>query len=121
MTDHMTEDRRSLLMSLLRGERPTAELRRELARHPWDCESPLVTLEATHVRGMTQRFVDGLISARDLEDWADALELREDIDMEAGKEDLLRETIQRLANPELYDPLTRDHAADILREMDEVA
>jgi hypothetical protein len=58
---------------------------------------------------MKPRMPEGSISAADVEDWANAVEGREDVGREAGYESLLNDAIFELANPMLHEPLTREH------------
>lgn len=82
-----------------------------LSVFPWDCEESLVTVTAADAHAILRRYVDGGLSAVQVEAWADAVEVRDDIDFEGGSSGLVRECIHELANPSLEGELTEVVAA----------
>jgi hypothetical protein len=76
----------------------------------WDSERELVTIRPAHVLKVLSRFRSGALSAEQVEKWANAIEGREDIDLEAQNRELLREAIFALANPDLQGDITTDVA-----------
>lgn|SRR5690606_4870367 len=106
--------RRALLLELLDGTTPTVELIAQLAKHPWDCEHPMVLMAPGQVRRALQRYLDGNATPEELELWAETLESRDDVGFEDGFEKLGRELLWELANPELQGPLSKDSARAIL-------
>ncbi len=61
---------------------------------------------------MLRRFLSGEISDRNVSDWADAVEARDDIGFNEEDEDILTDVIYELANPELTRPLSPETAAE---------
>jgi hypothetical protein len=57
---------------------------------------------------------DGLISYEDLENWADAIELRDDIGFEA---DEMLEIIFELANPDINGQLSKERLEEMIKEL----
>lgn len=98
-------ERAKLLETLLAGRVPTEEVLRRLRDYPWDSEV-LVHVKPKHLLSVLRRFQAGEIGAAEVEEWADAIEVRDDIGCEAGSEDVVHEVIHALANPELVGPLT---------------
>lgn len=87
-------------------------LHRELALLPWDCPGPVVTLRVDHIVQVLRRFLDGEFGADTIERWANALEGREDIGLDAPWAVALKQVIFELANPDLIGPLTDERATE---------
>ena len=62
-------------------------------------DQELVILTRKHVTDTLERYLSGDLTFSDIDDWASALESRDDVGLEVGGEDLLREMIHELANP----------------------
>ena len=77
-----------------------------IAEFEWDSEVDLWILEKTNIGHAFDLLSKGEISIQILEDWANAIECREDI---GYADDITREIINELANPTLYGPLTEEH------------
>lgn len=100
--------RQDILKKLLRFEGSLSEIQHQLRQFDWDSEDELAVLRRSDIASILDRNSQGLLSAGDLEDWANTIEGRDDIGYEAGYGDLIHEVIFELANPELNAPLTRD-------------
>jgi hypothetical protein len=116
MTDS-TEQRARTLRRLLNGERPLDAAIEAIATLPWDSDEELVTLTPAHVINMLERFVSGEFSTTDIERWADAIEGRDDIALDAGAADPLREVIFELANPSIHAPMTTASARALVTRL----
>jgi hypothetical protein len=105
-------DRKTIVRDLIELRRPLNATILDLKQFPWDCEAPLVALEERHFASVLCRYRDNELNSSDVEMWASAIELRDDIDYDpdsaAGR--LLHE----LANPLLTLPLTSVRAAELL-------
>lgn len=73
----------------------------------WDSDRQLVILKRQDVAAILERYLANELSAADVEDWANALENREDLGYEQGSKDLLSLVIEELANPLLTRPLSK--------------
>ncbi|RUV66454.1 MAG: hypothetical protein EOR30_14285 [Mesorhizobium sp.] len=93
------EVRRSILLSVLELDRPVAELQSVLAPLGWDYPEPLVTLTYAHIRSVLLRFLAGKLDAKDVEAWADLVELRDDIEF---ADERTLEVIHMLSTPEIH-------------------
>ena len=90
--------REEALNSVVRYERPLEMLRNALAPWPWDWDSaPIAHVSNDAVRNVIRRYLAGDLSAADVEEWANLLEVREDVDFEPAA----ASAIFDLANPEL--------------------
>lgn len=112
-------DRRELLVAALDGSRHPAEVSEALAGAPWDSE-PLVVLCRAHVCGVLKRYLAGEWSAADVEQWADLLEVRDDVGLEPGFEDQIKEALFDLANPDIQGRLDHRAAKRILARLEEL-
>ncbi len=63
---------------------------------------------------MLQKFLNGLIPATAVEDWADLIEVREDVDYPESQKDVISDIICQLANPVLEGSLDADKAREFL-------
>ena len=98
------------LTELLNLSRPVADVVAALSAFDWDSDEELVTLEAAHICAVLDRFLSGDISATDVEDWANAIECRDDVGLIQPSP--VADALDELANPVLSRPLTRQSAAE---------
>lgn len=112
MMKTLSSDRESALNELLNFEKGLTELQRRLSAFGWDSEE-LVTLCLDHFKGVLKRYLDGELSEDDVNGWANLIEMREDIKLDATHEDLLKELIFELANPEINGKLTEERVLEI--------
>ena len=105
------------LQSLLKLNQPLSQILPSLSTFGWDSDRELVTLERQHVITVLRRYLSGELSESCVEDWANAIEGREDVGAESGFENLLSEVIYRLANPLLTHSLSKGFAKDQLEQL----
>lgn len=107
----MTVDLRiNALQDLIGLRKPIGVAIKELRSFPWDSDAPLVTLAGRDLIRILDGYLQGDLSAGEIEDWADAVEGRDDIGYEPGREETLRQAVFELANPLLTVPLSADRA-----------
>jgi hypothetical protein len=94
--------REQAVQSLVRLDRPLPLLKDALAGYPWDWEAPpLRTLDGQAVAAILRRYETGELSAEQVEAWANLIEVRDDIELDATAAD----AIFCLANPLINGPL----------------
>jgi hypothetical protein len=108
-----TNRRIELLFDLVQRRRPVEETLGMLQEYPWDSE-PLVELLAGNISATLLEFVNGTVSAEYVHDWADALEVREDIGVTSPRH---QEILFELANPMLVGELDVERAQRMLRNL----
>lgn len=86
---------------------PVQEAISRLAEFPWDSESELVLLTPESFCHILSLFKQGSLSASEVEDWANALEGRDDVDFATVQ---ARELLHELANPLLTQALSGERA-----------
>jgi len=101
--------RQHLLNELLECARPLNELREDLAKIPWD-SLELVQLRPHHVDAQLMAFTSGQRDAESICEWANMIEGRDDIGFDPEKASLLRDLIDELSNPDLFQNLTLERA-----------
>lgn len=100
--------RKTALENLIYLKLPVKQLISNLELVEWDSEVELVSLDTGQLKHALQLFVEGNISALELETWANAIECREDIKIEPT---LVNEALHELANPQLTEPLSLERAS----------
>ena len=93
------------LNALVNFDQPLSTILPILKTFPWDSSEAIITLKKEHLLDILDRYLHNALSATDLENWADAIECREDIAYETDYEALINDIIFDLANPTLNDPL----------------
>ncbi|MGN6235719.1 hypothetical protein [Dyella sp.] len=106
------DSRQTLVHALLSLVRPVPEVARELSTYGLDSPSPLAVLDEAHVSSVLKRFLAGELSSAQVEEWADCIECRDDIEYDPDSAGGL--ALHELANPLLTRPLTRDSATALL-------
>lgn len=101
-----------LLEHLVAFDEPLAQLTSQLDRYGWDCEEPLMVLEPRHVIAILRRYLGGELRSADVESWANALELRDDIDDQTG------DAIFLLANPDINWPISTESVTLLLGKLE---
>ena len=97
-------DRKEILEALIRFESPLPDLTKAVRSLSWDAD-PVVILRRLDIANVLDRFASGELDATTIEDWANLIECREDIDYEPDHEESVAQAIFDLANPILYGPL----------------
>ena len=106
-------DRARLIAELLGYERPLRDVLADLAPLDWDSDEPLAELKASHIRHVLARYFQAELSAAQIEEWANAIECREDIGYESSSPE--GDIIFELANPDMTAQLNPARAEQILR------
>ncbi|MFA6246440.1 MAG: hypothetical protein WC615_05830 [Mucilaginibacter sp.] len=97
--------RTDILNDLIRFQTQLDRVQNELSQYTWDVEAPLVIMRKSDFVSIVQRFLDGVLSTDDLENWANAIESRDDIGFENNE---LSEFIFDLANPVINGEITKE-------------
>lgn len=107
MSDNTSDQPRvEALLDLVELRRPVAESAAALAEFAWDSDRELVGLSRADARRVLGAYQERRLSADDCQRWAEALEGRDDVGLEPGYEDRLKDFLFTLATPELTEPLT---------------
>lgn len=99
--------RQEVLLHLIRLDQPVSVTARQLAQFPWDSAQGLVTLDRSNIEEALTRFIRQELGALELEEWANLIEGRDDIEI---ADDLSRRAIFELANPAISASLNGQRA-----------
>ena len=91
------------------------EISNALRKMPWDSENELVKLESRHLESVLSRYLAGELSASSLEEWANLIEGRDDINYEK-----FVDRIHVLANPVITEELSSESAKTMLEMLRDV-
>jgi hypothetical protein len=104
------------LHDLLNFSRDLESIRLDLKNFKWDSKE-IMLLERVHLKDILSKFINGKISNEEISDWADLVEARDDIGYEISYEDLIKEIIFNLANPEINYPLNSKEAKKYMEKL----
>jgi hypothetical protein len=107
----MKKSRADALRDLVHLAVPLEQSRTELKQYPWDSQQTLVILSAGHVRDILERYLKGELTDEEVEEWANMLEMREDVEVQS---ELLKEVVFELANPGITQSLTQTRAGELV-------
>lgn len=112
-----TRDRIEALRDLieLRIQLPEAILR--VKQFSWDSKVELIVLTRIDAQRLLGEYLEGKLSADSVEEWANAVEGREDIGLETGSQALLKNFVFELANPYITHQLTPLLAIEWMRRL----
>ncbi|MCK5522088.1 MAG: hypothetical protein KAI83_03045 [Thiomargarita sp.] len=105
--------RQQLLQALLTFSKPLNLIAQELGELEWDYEGETVLVEPLHIVSILNRFLSNQLNAKQVEEWANMIECREDLDYESDNQKQLEQVIYEIANPELEGILTIERCQDI--------
>jgi hypothetical protein len=101
----MTNARMNAVKALIDLSVPLEKLSGCLNQFEWDYDGEPVELRSDHAVRVLTSYVNGALTAKEVETWADLVESREDISFDPKSEEWLRQAIYELANPLLTQPL----------------
>ncbi len=78
-----------------------------------------VTLRMVDLEKAIKRFTSGSLSAEQLEEWAEILEMNDYVEYESGSEQIIADALFLLATPEVNGPITERTVENILRSLGE--
>ena len=106
--------REDVLADLVNLSSELLGLQRELSKYPWDTENSLLIIKKTDFSKILLRSIEGEITFKDLEDWANMIECRDDLGFETFE---IQEFIFELSNPEINGIITKQRLQEILKEL----
>ncbi|MDZ7644944.1 MAG: hypothetical protein U5K76_12455 [Woeseiaceae bacterium] len=111
-------NRFDVLRDLVAFNKPASVLAESLSKLDWDYEGQPLIVMATQVQEVLKRFLADECSAQELEDWANLVECREDLEFEEKKQDQIANVIYCLANPVLEGEITADSCKALIDTLD---
>lgn len=111
------EKRLSLVRELLEMTTPLANSVGKLSAMTWDYDGEGIEMTTSHLAGALQRYLRGEVSEAEIERWANQIEGRDDVRIEACSAKVIEEILYELANPLLTRPFDRIRAAQLLSSL----
>lgn len=108
------EKRVTLVKKIVKADSDFQSLMEELSNYDWDFDGEPVFLDKEDIKNLLTRFIAGSVSMDSVHEWADFLELRDDVDYPEDQEVLLSEVMHDLANPVTEGELTVDRVKQLL-------
>jgi hypothetical protein len=93
------KDRKAILLDMLNFSIPIDEIKKNISKISWDYNGEPVIIYRSHLINILNRFLLGELSKNDVEDWANLVECREDLEFDEKYFDDLSQIIHHLANP----------------------
>lgn len=110
----MNEKRIALLNHVLKAEIGFQDSIKELSLYDWDYVGSPAILDKGIIKDILTRYIAGQLDTAAIYEWADFIELREDIDYPEQEDAIISEILHILANPALEGELTRERAEFLL-------
>ena len=107
-------DRFDVLRDLVTFNGSVDTLSSNLSKFDWDYEGQAFVVTVSQVRNVLERFLAGEYSAGEMEEWANLIECREDLEFEEQHHDEIENAIYCLANPVLQREITVDSCKELL-------
>lgn len=108
------KNKHEVLVALLEYKFSWMTLSRELDELGGMNSGTTVRILPSHIASVLNRFVNNELSALDVEEWANIIEMREEVVYGQENEQQLKEVVWELANPSLSAPLTIDRARELI-------
>lgn len=116
--DASSEDRIKLVQACIGLPADFDEQCGHVAKFGWDYDGKVkAVLSRADVATILQRYLKSEIGNKQIENWADFIEGRDDIAFEHGAETILNESIHVMANPKLHGNMTIKSAHELLSEL----
>ncbi len=108
------KSRKQILLEIFNLESDLNQLQDKILEYPWDSEMPLLVVSKDDLAKIMQKFISSDTLFLEVENWANLLECREDIQYQPEE---LKEYIFELANPYLYGEITKERLQEIVNEL----
>lgn len=116
MSKHL--NRKDLLKRLVLGDIPNLSFIKEnLMNYDWDSDEEYVVLNDVNIIHVLDLYLAEKIISDDIIEWAELIELREDIGYQVTKEDTIKEIIFLLANPEINYSINKEFILNLKNQL----
>lgn len=101
------KNRAELLTQIARFQIEISSAIKEFQKYSWDCERDLYILTKSDLLRVFKKYLSNSITEKEINEWANFLECREDLGYENESGELLKQIIIDLANPDLSEPISK--------------
>jgi len=112
--------RLELVRALIALDHPLDAIVGALRSFEWDYVGPPVLVRRSDFISVLKRYVDGQLEGATVSNWAEALECRDDVDVDERErhKDAIEAGLHDLANPDIQGALSKEYALDLLRMLE---
>ncbi len=107
-------NRTDILKDLVSFNGDLSALKSELSQYPWDTEEPYFIITRSQLSEVLTKCIDQIITFQSLEDWANMIECRDDLDFE---DEEIQEIIFEFSSPEINGEITKGRLQEIVNEL----
>jgi hypothetical protein len=115
---NVVRTRTELVRALVEHTESISSLMEELRTYGWDSEEDLVTLKPEHITRVLSKYQSCELSASEVIEWANAIDRREDIGLQASHKNTLDEMVFWLANPDINFGITNELASLVISNLE---
>lgn len=105
------EERATALRDLIELRLPVDAAVHALSVYAWDSEQELARIDRSAAIHLLDAYLQERVSSEEVARWANAIEGRDDVALDPGSEEMLKDFIFEMATPELTESLTVDRAS----------
>lgn len=106
--------RKQLLLDLILLRGKPQDIKKELSKYSWDSVSSIVKIDTQSMIFVLTKYIKGDISTDELEERANLVECRDDIEIPL----MIQEFIFELANPEINGDITKKKVNDYVKVLE---
>ena len=103
--------RKEVLTDLVCFKKDLLSIKNELSQYPFDSAVTIIIINRDQLCYILKQCVEGRISYKELENWANIVECRDDVGFEETE---IKAIIFELANPEINGKITEDRLKQII-------
>lgn len=110
----MKRNRKEILKDIIQLNGELDDLQIEILQYSWDTEEPILIINKNDIEHILKKCIDGVIDVKLVEDWANFIECRDDLDFEESN---LQNIIFELANPYLHGEITKNVLKEMIKKL----
>ncbi len=111
------KERMSLLKKVIQADGDIHQHAKILNQLEWDFNGTPALLDKQTLKDVLERFAVGTSSVNYIYEWADFLELRDDVDFPEDDKEKISQIMRDLANPDLQGGLTLERAKKFISQL----
>ena len=109
--------RETIIKHLINLDKPIDEIKKSLKGLGWDSDDE-ITMAKGSVKSILNRYIESNIDSKTLNEWANTIEGREDIDYDESCFNEIKQLVYEIANPDLEGPFDIEKAKGWLSKLD---
>lgn len=107
-----------ILARLVAFSVPLEEIRRSLSQFEWDYQGDAYSFSGQDLQKVLIMYLKGSLNEEQIEEWANLIEMREDIQFTGLNSGVVESAIFELANPVLYGDVSKESAEALIKKLE---